>query len=255
LPVPESASVPAASAQGTSGPAIDYGRLSKPHGALDNAVFYPFHMLVRMLLGLIFRLRVEGAPPASGGYVLAANHTSFLDPVILGSSVRRRISFLMTETVWRSASSGWFYRWNRSIPLSARGGNREGLRAAREVLKQQRVVGIFPEGGISRDGKLMLGSPGAVALVLNEGMPIVPVGIIGADEVMPVSGGFRFRRITVRYGKPILPEEIAALGSDRKTRLREATRLIMQRIADLVGQDAREDVLEAARQAEQAQNA
>jgi 1-acyl-sn-glycerol-3-phosphate acyltransferase len=123
------------------------------------------------------------------------------------------------------------------------------------VLKQERVVCIFPEGGISRDGKLMLGSPGAVSLVLNEGLPIVPVGIVGSSDVMPASGGFRLRRITIRYGKPILPEEIAALGSDRKTRLRDATRLVMQRIAELVGQEAREDVLDAARLAEQTHSA
>ncbi|MFT4515083.1 MAG: 1-acyl-sn-glycerol-3-phosphate acyltransferase [Planctomycetota bacterium] len=254
MPIPESANAPdAASAKGASGSAIDYGRLSTPHGALDNAVFWPFWLFVRGLFGLLFRLRVTGASPASGGYVLAANHSSFLDPLILGASLRRRIIYLMTETVWRSAAGGWFYRWNRSIPLSARGGNREALRAAREVLKQKRVVGIFPEGGISRDGKLMLGSPGAIALVLNEGLPIVPVGILGASDVMPASGGLFFRRITVCYGEPIQPEEIAALGTDRKTRLREATRLIMQRIADLVGQESREDVLDAARQAEQTQ--
>jgi 1-acyl-sn-glycerol-3-phosphate acyltransferase len=240
---------------GASGSAIDYGRLSASPGALDNASFRLFHMVVGSLLRLLFRLRVDGRPPASGGYVLAANHSSFLDPLILGASLRRRVIYMMTETVWRSASSGWFYRWNRSIPLSARGGNREALRAARKVLKQERVVCIFPEGGISRDGKLMLGSPGAVSLVLNEGLPIVPVGIVGSSDVMPASGGFRFRRITIRYGKPILPEEIAALGSDRKTRLREATRLVMQRIAELVGQEAREDVLDAARQAAQTHSA
>ena len=64
---------------------------------------------------------------------------------------------------------------------------------------------------------------------------------------MPASGGLHFRRLTIRYGKPITPEEFLALGDDRKTRLREATRLIMQRIAELTGQEAREDVLEAAR--------
>jgi len=217
---------------------------------LDNAVFWVFHAVVSTLLWIFFRSRVHGAPPATGGYVIAANHTSFLDPLLVGSSLRRRVVYLMTETVWRSASAGWFYRWNRSIPLSARGGNREALRAAREVLKQGRVVSIFPEGGLSRDGKLMLGSPGAVALVINEGLPIVPLGIIGANEVLPASGGLRFRRITIRYGKPITPEEIAALGEDRKTRLTNATRLIMQRIAELTGQEAREDVLEVARAAQ-----
>lgn len=231
----------------SSGASIDFDRLSKPPGALDDFVFQLFRLTVRLVFAVFFRCRVHGGPPRSGGYVLAANHASFLDPLLLGSSLRRRVVYLMTETVWRSASAGWFYRWNRSIPLSARGGNRDALRAARDVLKQERVVGIFPEGGISRDGRLMLGNPGAVSLVLNEGLPIVPVGIVGAGDAMPSEGGLRLRRITVRYGKPITPEEIQALGTDRKTRLREATRLIMQRIAELVGQEAREDVLEAAR--------
>lgn len=230
----------------TSVRALDFGRLARPSSRLDSAVFWMLHTVVRLIFRICFRFRVEGAPPKSGGYVLVANHTSFLDPLLLGASLRRRVVYLMTETVWRSKSMGWFYRWNRSIPLSARGGNRDALRVARDVLQQARVVGIFPEGGLSRDGKLMLGSPGAVSLVLNQGVPIVPVGIVGANDVMPASGGLRFRRVTVRYGEPIMPEEVAALGTDRRTRLRDATYLIMQRIAKLTGQTAREDVLAAA---------
>lgn len=228
---------------------IDWDRLAQKPGRLSNALFWVFHAVVRTAFRLLFRYRVEGRPPASGGYVLAANHGSFMDPLFLGASLRRRVVFLMTETVWRSGSGGWFYRWNRAIPLSARGGNRDALRAARDVLKQQRVIGIYPEGGLSRDGKLMLGSPGAVSLVLNEGLPIVPVGIVGAGDVLPPGSSLpRLRRITVRYGKPITPEELDALGGDRRTRLRDATRLIMRRIAELTDQEAREDVLEAAQQ-------
>jgi len=226
---------------------IDYGRMATSPSRLDNVVFWVFHTIVRLAFRILFRMRIEGGPPKSGGYVLVANHSSFLDPLILGASLSRRVIYLMTETVWRSKSTHWFYHWNRSIPLSARGGNRDALRAARDVLKQERVVGIFPEGGISRDGKLMLGSPGAVSLVLNEGLPIVPVGIVGASDVMPSTGGLKFKKLTVRYGEPITAEEVAALGGDRRTRLRDATRLIMQRIAKLTDQEAREDVLEAAR--------
>lgn len=229
---------------------IDYERLHKPPAWWDNCLFWAFHSVIRVSLRILFRFRVEGAPPAQGGYVLAANHSSLLDPLVLGASVRRRAVYLMTETVWRSPMVGWFYRWNRSIPLSVRGGNRDALRTARTVLKQGRVVSIFPEGGLSRDGKLMLGSPGAVALVINEGLPIVPVGLVGASDVLPAGGGpLRFRRIIVRYGKPITPADIAALGGDRRSRLRDATRLIMQRLAELTEQESREDILAAAQKA------
>lgn len=223
---------------------IDYERLAAAPSRWDDALFWTFHATIGGLLRLCLRLRVEGAPPDDGGFVLAANHTSLFDPVLLGASIRRRVVYLMSETVWRSASLGWFYRWNRAIPLSTRGGNRDGLRAARRVLQQERVVGIFPEGGLSRDGQPMLGSPGAVSLVLNEGLPIVPVGILGANAVLPPGARCpRLARVTVRFGEPIRPGDIDALGGDRRTRLRDATTLIMRRIAALTGQVAREDVL------------
>lgn len=220
---------------------------------LDDAVYWIFRTFVRLFFRICFRMRIEGAPPKTGAYVLVANHASFLDPLILGAAPNRRAIFLMTETVWRSKSTHWFYRWMRSIPLSTRGGNREALRAARAVLGQERVIAIFPEGGLSRDGKLMLGSPGAVSLVLNEGLPIVPVGIVGANDILPAGGKLRFRKLTVRFGEPITKDDVAALGDDRRTRLRETTRLIMQRIAKLIGQTAREDVLEEARNGQQGQ--
>ncbi|HEB52443.1 MAG TPA: 1-acyl-sn-glycerol-3-phosphate acyltransferase [bacterium] len=231
------------------GAEIDFERLARRPARWDDALFWAMWFVVRALLRVLFRCRIEGEVPAFGdGYVLAANHASFLDPLILGASVRRRVIYLMAETVWRSARVGWFYRWTRTIPLSARGGNRGALRAARQVLAQGRVIGIFPEGGLSRDGGLMLGSPGAVSLVLNEGKPIIPVGILGASRVLPSGKAWpRFGRIVVRFGKPIMPAEIEALGGDRRSRLRRATRLIMQRIAELTGQQAREDVLDEAR--------
>lgn len=223
-------------------------RRAAPPGWFDNAVYWAFWSGCRLILRLWFRVRIVGAPPSSGAYVLAANHTSFVDPLLVGSSLRRRVIFLMTEVVWRSRTLGWFYRWTRAIPLSVRGGNREALRAARTVLQQGRVVGIFPEGGLSRDGLPLLGSPGAVSLVLNENVPIVPVGIRGAGDALPPGARWpRPRRITVTFGEPILPAQLDALGGgDRRARLQAATRLIMDRIAALNGQSSREAVLAAA---------
>jgi 1-acyl-sn-glycerol-3-phosphate acyltransferase len=219
-------------------------RLAAKPSRLDDAAFWLFRTLFGGLLRLVFRIRVEGPLPPPGACVLAANHRSLLDPLLLGAAVPRRVVYLMTEVVWRSRWLGWFYRWNRALPLAARGGNREPMRAARLVLQQGRTIGIFPEGGLSRDGLPMLGMPGAVSLVVNEGVPIVPVGIVGAGDVLPPGAGWpRFRRVTVRFGAPITVDELAALGGDRRDRLRVATKLVMQRIAALTGQEAREDTL------------
>lgn len=221
--------------------------LAAPPGVLGNAAFWPFWFGVRTAAQVAFRLRVEGAPPPSGPCVLAANHGSYLDPIVMGAAMRRRIAFLMTEVVWRKPAMQWFYRWNRAIPVATRGGNREALRAARAVLQQGRVVGIFPEGGMSRDGLPLLGNPGAMSLVLDDGVPIVPVGIVGANVALPPGAKWpRPRRIVVRFGEPITSAQIEALAAnDRRTRLFASTRLVMDRIAALLGETSREAVLAA----------
>lgn len=225
-------------------------RLARKPGWWNTATFWVVWVFLRVWMKVWFRARILNAPRIAGGYVVAANHASFLDPILLGSAAPRRVNFLMTEVVWRSPWMGWFYRWSRTIPLAARGGNRDALRAARSILQQGRVLGIFPEGGLSRDGGLMLGSPGAVSLVFNEAVPIVPVGICGASDSMPVGAAFpRPHRITIRFGAPITHEELMSLapGADRKTRLQAATRLIMERIAELTGSEARERQIELRR--------
>lgn len=217
-------------------------------GWLDAAAFWTLHSCLRALFAVWFRLRVSDPPRLQGACVLAPNHASLLDPLLLGTAARRRVVFLMTETIWRSPWLGWFYRWTRTIPVAARGANREALRAAKAALQRGAVLGIFPEGGLSRDGGLLLGSPGAVALVLDEDVPIVPVAIVGARSALPPGTVWpRPRRVEVRFGAPIMPFELAALGSGRKQRLAAATRLIMDRIAALTGQSSREAELERLR--------
>lgn len=220
----------------------EFPAFAAPYGRLNRAGFALLRLLVRPLFRLWFRLRAEQPPDLDGAYVLAANHGSFLDPLLLGAASPRRITYLMTEVIWRSPLMGWFYRFNRAIPIAVRTPNRDALRAARAVLQQGRVIGIFPEGGISRDGGLLLGSPGAVSLVLNENVPIVPVGIVGAQQALPIGRRWpRPHRVTVRFGRPILPAELHALApNDRKARLVAATRLIMMRIAELTSQTPRE---------------
>jgi 1-acyl-sn-glycerol-3-phosphate acyltransferase len=222
--------------------------MAVPPGRVGNALYRSLQLSLGAAFRLWFRFRVENQPRLAGGYVLAANHASYLDPLLVGVASRRRVTFLMTELVWRSPVMGWFYRFSRTIPVAALGNNREALRAARSVLQQGRVVAIFPEGGLSRDGGLLLGSPGAVSLVLTEAVPIVPVGILGASRALPVGANLpRPHRITVRFGEPISPEELMALAPhDRKARLQAATTLIMARIAALIGQPTREDELRRA---------
>jgi 1-acyl-sn-glycerol-3-phosphate acyltransferase len=211
-------------------------------GLLNTVAYWSMWWTLGTLVRLFFRLRVENRPSLRGAYVLVANHTSLLDPLLLGAASHRRITFLMTELHFRSPLLGWFYRFNRAVPLALRGGNRDGLRAARATLRRGEVVGVFPEGGISRDGLPLLGSPGAVSLVLAEDVPVVPVNIEGAQRAFPLGAALpRPASVRIRYGDPIGHAELAPENSsDRKARLAFATRRIMDGIAATGGRESRE---------------
>lgn len=215
-----------------------------PPGIVNRVTFLLFWLSFGALLRVYFRLRSRNRPKLKGAYVLAPNHTSYLDPILLGAVSWRRITFMMTGLLYRGPRLGWFYRWTAAIPVEARGGNRAGLRAARDVLRSGRVLSVFPEGGIGRDGRLLLGNPGVVSLVLNEGVPVVPVGIVGSHRAFPSGGGFpKPHRIEIRFGDPIPAEELRPPGRDRKQTLILATQRIMREIAVLTDQTAREDEL------------
>ncbi len=201
--------------------------------------------LVRAFFRLYLRWRVLNPPTLDGGYVVVANHSSFLDPIVLGAANPQQVAFLINSASNRSPLMAWFYRLFRTIPVELRGGNRETLRQCAAALDAGEVVGVFPEGGISRDGELMLGNPGAVALVLRKNVAVVPVGLIGVREVLPYGASLpRPRRIEVRYGDPIPAAELN-IGANRKERLAAATARIMHEIAGLCDQTSREQQLEA----------
>ncbi|MEZ5963927.1 MAG: lysophospholipid acyltransferase family protein [Planctomycetota bacterium] len=210
---------------------------------------------------LAFRVAVQGRLPRHGPCVVVANHASFLDPVVLGAACRRRIFFLMDAVLCRTPPLRWFYRLSRVIPVDPRGSNREALRRARAELDRGHVIGIFPEGGISRDGSMVLGNTGAVSLALNGDVPVVPVGIVGAYGALPAHRSLpSFRRVRVHFGTPMLPSDLLADGGvappatdplspttrdrNRKVRLRVATRRVMDAVAALAGQTSREAELE-----------
>lgn len=221
----------------------------RPVGWFGRCVMEAFRACVRFGLRLLFRVRIENRPRISGGYIVVANHSSFLDPILVGATMPRPVVFLMTVLHFRSAWLGWFYRWHRAIPLALRDSNRDALRAARKVLQRGEVLGVFPEGGLSRDGGLLLGNPGAVSLVMAEDVPVVPCWIEGADRALPLGGRLRLRKVVVRFGEPISHAALVDPGSGggRRARLRAATRTIMDRIAALGGVESREAVLDRLR--------
>ena len=88
-----------------------------PPGRLSDLAFWLLWGFVRTAFAVLFRLRIEGAPPAGGAYVLAANHASYLDPAFVQLVVRRRVTFVMTEDFYRSKWGSWFYKLVGAVPI------------------------------------------------------------------------------------------------------------------------------------------
>ena len=171
------------------------------------------YWVLKILLSPIFfvfwRIRVEGREhvPATGPVILAPNHVSFLDSMFLPLVLLRRVTFVAKAEYFDSWKTAWFFRAAGQIPMRREGGSasERALAAARDVLTRGKVLGIYPEGTRSPDGRLYKGHTGVARLALGCGVPVIPVGLVGTSEVQrPGSNRPRpFKRVTVQFGAPL----------------------------------------------------
>jgi len=187
-----------------------------------------------------FRVKVEGRDnlPARGPVILASNHRSFLDSIFLPAVLRRRVTFVAKAEYFDDPKSAWFFRGVGQIPIRSEGGSagERALASATEVLQKGGVFGIYPEGTRTRDGFLHRGHTGVARLSLRTGTAIVPVGLIGTDEVQPVDSRMPrlFRRVTIRFGEALDPERYGDYEQEHLA-LRELTDEVMYEIGQLSG--------------------
>ena len=192
------------------------------------------------ILRVIVRVKVEGREhiPAKGAVILASNHRSFLDSIFLPLVLRRRVTFVAKAEYFDDPKTAWFFRGVGQIPIRREGGSasERALASATEVLKAGGVFGIYPEGTRTRDGYLHRGHTGVARLSLRTGTAIVPVGMIGTDEVQPVDKRMPrlFRRVTLRFGEPLDPARYGDFDQEHLA-LRELTDEVMYEIGQLSG--------------------
>ena len=192
------------------------------------------------ILGVCFRVKVEGREhiPRRGPVILASNHRSFLDSIFIPMVMRRRVTFVAKAEYFDDPKTAWFFRSCGQIPIRREGGSasERALASATEVLRSGKVFGIYPEGTRTRDGLLHRGHTGVARLALGCNVPIVPVGLIGTDDVQPVDSRLPklFRPVTIRFGEPVDPARYAGREHDRMA-LRELTDEVMYEICQLSG--------------------
>ncbi|HXJ65193.1 MAG TPA: lysophospholipid acyltransferase family protein [Actinomycetota bacterium] len=166
------------------------------------------------LFHLLFRIRYRGRQniPPEGGVILASNHISVLDPVIIAMAVTttgRAVRFLAAAEFFRKPVIGWGLRRIRQIPIRRGASDRRALEHAARVIRRGALAGIFPEGTLSPDGELLPGRRGAARIALASDVPILPCGIWGTRARWP-RGGIRLRRplrprVMVSFGPVIEP--------------------------------------------------
>jgi len=197
--------------------------------------------LTRPLLRSLFRFRVFGLEkvPPSGPFIIAANHSNYLDGVVLGAALPRKIAFLVMPRVYQATPlHPTFHRQLGSIPINIERPDPGAIKRALGVLDAGGVVGIFPEGPFSLDGRLVKGQPGVALIALRSGVPVVPAAISGTYQALLARPLYipRPTPIRVRFGEPLLFGRQRPRPVTQKLR-EEVTRRIMGEIARLLGED------------------
>ena len=189
-----------------------------------------------------WRIHTEGLDniPASGGVILAPNHTSVLDSFFVPLVVDRPLTYVGKAEYLDDWKTRFLFPAMGMIPIDRSGGDASAraLDAAAGVLERGELFGIYPEGTRSRSGKLHKGHTGVARLALRTNSPIVPVGIIGTVAVQPPDAKFPrpFMEVLIRFGEPIDVSRYRDRANDRLV-LRQLTDEVMYAIRDLSGQD------------------
>ena len=204
------------------------------------------NLVIGPILLSIFRPWVVGLEnvPKEGAVVLASNHLSFIDSIFLPLIVDRPVVFLAkSEYFTGKGLKGWatkvFFQAAGQLPIDRSGGkaSEASLETGLRVLGEGKILGIYPEGTRSPDGKLYRGRTGVARMVLEAGVPVIPVAMIGTEHVMPIGSRLpKVRRIGIILGEPVDFSRFEGLEGDRFV-LRSVTDELVYDLRGLSGQE------------------
>jgi len=173
-----------------------------------NNMFYSvFKFIGKILFMLFWKFEVQGIEnvPKKGPLIIASNHTSNLDPLLLGIAMNRKMHFIAKKEVFESFIGNFVCRKLNAFPVDREKTDIKALKNTLQILQDGEVLGIFPEGSRSSDGELQDFKLGIIRIAIKTGAPILPAGIIGAHKVYPQNSKFPVffkHKIIVRFGSP-----------------------------------------------------
>ena len=202
--------------------------------------------LLGPLVTTVFRPSITGVEnvPREGAAIIVCNHLSFVDSIFLPLAIPRKMTFLAKSDYFtgkgiRGAIVKWFMTSAGQLPIDRSGGkaSEASLNTGLGVLAEGRVLGIYPEGTRSPDGRCYRGRTGVARMVLEAHVPVIPVAVVGTDEVMPLGAKLpKVKKVSVVIGEPMDFSRFEGLENDRFV-LRSITDEIVYRINELSGQE------------------
>lgn len=208
-------------------------------------LFYWFLKFVAIgpVVRVIFRPRAEGTEhvPATGGAILASNHLSAADWIFMPLQLKRRVTFLakaeyFTGTGLKGFLQRAFFAGAGQVPIdrSSASAAENAIQTGLRILREGKLLGIYPEGTRSPDGRLFRGKTGVARMALETGVPVVPVAMVYSSKRLPF--GKKITRVRVRFGEPLDFSRYEGLSGDRFVE-RSITDEIMYEIMTLSGQE------------------
>jgi 1-acyl-sn-glycerol-3-phosphate acyltransferase len=197
-----------------------------------NPIYLLGWLSFRLVYKFYFGWRVYNAErvPLKGPVILACNHASFLDPMLVGAALKRDINYLARETLFDFPVVGWVLRQWNSVPVDREGGGAKGLKAILDRLLNGGGIILFPEGTRSRDGQLQSARSGVGLTVIKSNAPVVPARVFGTYQAYGRNMRIpRPRRVGVKFGEPMLFEQLRA---EARTCTRSRLKEIYQQVAD-----------------------
>jgi 1-acyl-sn-glycerol-3-phosphate acyltransferase len=200
---------------------------------------FMIRFLVWILIHTIYRVEVKGIEkiPETGAVIVAANHVSFVDPLIIGGVIRRPVRFIMYFKIFQMRVLNFIFKYGKAIPIAGQNEDPEVLakayRSIQEEIAEENVLGIFPEGKITSDGEIQTFKSGIEKIVEKQPAPVVPMALcnlwgslFSRRDPLLKRRPYKFRaRIELRIGEPIAPAELTAERLEQEIRkLRGADR-------------------------------